>query len=72
MVAPIHPIPDPLKPCPFCNSRAMLVGGGTAGSGGILSSIPYGVECSSKLCEAKTQRSTHKDTAIANWNMRTK
>lgn len=44
----------------------MLVGGGACRTG----SIPYGVECCSKICEAKTQRKFSKDDAINLWNKR--
>jgi Restriction alleviation protein Lar len=76
-IVPITPSTVALRPCPFCSSPAMLVGGGTEvktfrdlGVVVDFGQLPYGVECSSKLCEAKTQVNADKGKAIANWNTR--
>ena len=56
-----------LKPCPFCGSKAMIVGGGNSSRG----RLPAHVECASRLCFATTREARDAEKAAEIWNTRT-
>ena len=57
---------EPLKPCPFCKCPAMFIGGGTRR----FEKQPVHVECSSKLCSARTSEAQSQEQAAKIWNTR--
>lgn len=58
---------EELKPCPFCGSKAMFIGGGTRR----FEKRPIHVECVSRLCTARTQDAFTRESAASIWNTRT-